>query len=151
MVELEGVRREDADDREQDEQNQPRADEGCGKSSAGVAGRTRVWTRGEEVQSEDDDGGHPLGLVYDAVKNGQSPYELERDGWYTGEIHEAVGTWYEMLVFVRSQENGLSPAPGSGMQRLPRSIACCLHDAVGGVMEVLRRRRSEPSGGGALH
>ena len=77
-------------------------------------------TREEEVQSEDtqseeDDGGHLLDFVYDQVKNGQSPYELERDGWYAGEIHEAVGTWYEMEIFVRSQENGLSLAPGSGI------------------------------------
>ena len=49
-----------------------------------------------DTQSEDDDGGHLLDLVYDAVRNGQSPYELERDGWYAGEIHEAVGTWYEL-------------------------------------------------------
>ena len=54
-------------------------------------------TTGEEVQledtqSEDDDGGHLLDFVYDAVMNGQSLCELERDGWYAGEIHEAAGT-----------------------------------------------------------
>ena len=57
----------------------------------------------EDTQSEDEDGGHLLDLVYDAVMNGQSPYKLQRDGWYTGEICEAVGTWYEMEVFVRAR------------------------------------------------
>ena len=35
--------------------------------------------------------------------------------WYIGEICEAVGIWYEMEVFVRSQENGLSQALGFGI------------------------------------
>ena len=37
-------------------------------------------------------------------------------------------------VFVRSQENGLSLALGSGIWCLPRSIAGCLSDAVMGVL-----------------
>ena len=47
---------------------------------------TTETTREEEVESEDTqseehDGGHLLDFVYDGVKNGQSPYVLERDGW----------------------------------------------------------------------
>ena len=74
---------------------------------------TSETTREEEVQSEDtqseeDDGGHQLDLVYDAVKKGQSPHELERDGWYAHEIHK-------MKNFVKSQEKSLSLALGSGI------------------------------------
>ena len=76
------------------------------------AGKFRGW---RTHLFDGDDGGHLLDLLYDAVMNRQSPYELERDGWYAGEIHEAVGIWHEMVVFVRSQENGLSQAPGSGI------------------------------------
>ena len=53
-----------------------------------------------------------LDRVYNAVRNGQSPYELQRDGWHIGAIHEAVGIWYELGAFVKSQEKGLSLAPG---------------------------------------
>ena len=34
---------------------------------------------------------------------------------HTAEIHEAVGTWYETVVFVRSQEDGLSLAQAFGI------------------------------------
>ena len=71
------------------------------KIKQGTNGEEEVHS--EDTQSEDDDGGHLLDLVYDAVMKGQSPYELERDGWHADEIHEAVGTWFEMRVFVRSQ------------------------------------------------
>ena len=74
---------------------------------------TSGTTREEEVQSEDtqseeDDGGHQLDLVYDAVKKGQSLHELERDGWYAHEIHK-------MKKFVKSPEKSLSLALGSGI------------------------------------
>ena len=67
-----------------------------------------------DTQSEDGDCGHPLGLVYDAVMTGQSPYELEGDGWHADKIHEAARTWSEMGVFERSQHR-LSLAPGFGI------------------------------------
>ena len=53
-----------------------------------------------------------LDRVYNAVRNGQSPYELQRDGWQIGTIHEAVGIWYDLEAFVKSQEKGLSMALG---------------------------------------
>ena len=68
----------------------------------------------DETQSEDGDGGHLHDLVYDAVLTGQSPDELEGDGWHADESREAV-TWREMAVFERSQEHGLSLALGFGI------------------------------------
>ena len=34
----------------------------------------------KDTQSEDEDGGHLLDLLYEEVMNGQSPHELQRDG-----------------------------------------------------------------------
>ena len=53
-----------------------------------------------------------LDRVYEAVRDGRSPYELQRDGWYMDHIHEAVGIWYELGAFARSKEKGISPAQG---------------------------------------
>ena len=53
-----------------------------------------------------------MDVVCNAVRNGQSLFELQRDGWYMGEIHEAVGIWYELGLSVRSQEKGFFPATG---------------------------------------
>ena len=65
--------------------------------------KNKQVTNGEEdvqlvdTRSESGDGGHLLDLVY-AVMIGQSPDELEGDGWLADEIHEAVG---EMGLFER--------------------------------------------------
>ena len=74
------------------------------------AGRTQ-YTRKTDYEHYRDHqrGGGPIGRHHDAVKNGQSPCELERYGWYTDEIQEAVGILYEMEVF------GLSLSLGSGI------------------------------------
>ena len=53
-----------------------------------------------------------LDSVYDAVRNGQSLHELQRDGWNMGAIHEALGIWYDLGALARSQEKGFIPAPG---------------------------------------
>ena len=53
-----------------------------------------------------------LDRVYNAVRNGQSPYELQKDGWQIGTIREAVGIWHDLGAFVKSPEKGLSPSPG---------------------------------------
>ena len=65
-------------------------------------------------EPKDGDCGYQLDLVYDAVMTGQSPCEMEWDGWHADEIHGAVCTWCEMGFFERSQDHGLSPAPGVG-------------------------------------
>ena len=44
----------------------------------------------EDTQSEDEDGGHLLDLVYDAVMNGESPYELQRTD---GTLAKSMKRW----------------------------------------------------------
>ena len=53
-----------------------------------------------------------LDRVYDAVRDGQSPYELQGGEWRLDHIHEAVGIWYELGAFEKSKEKGLSLAMG---------------------------------------
>ena len=66
---------------------------------------------------------------------------------YADEIHEAVCTWCEMKSSrgARSTDCGSHRVLGHAdlMSRFPRSIAGCLHDAVGGGMAV--PKRSQPS------
>ena len=72
--------------------------------------------RGDEANEYNDESDEAnnddnlLDRVYEAARNGQSPCELQRDGWHTGMIHEAVGIWYDLRAFVKSQEKGLSLA-----------------------------------------
>ena len=94
----------------------------CAESNSGVEANdvTPADAYGEDdlqwsTHSVDVDCEHLVDRVYDAVRNGQSPHELQRDGWDMGEIHEAVGIWYELRAFARSQEKGLSLAPGFGL------------------------------------
>ena len=47
-----------------------------------------------------------LDRVYEAVRDGQSPYELQRDGWRMDHIHEAVGIWYELESLREKQGEG---------------------------------------------
>ena len=41
---------------------------------------------------------------------GQSPYELEEDGWHADDVYDVVCIWCEVGFFERSQEHGLSQA-----------------------------------------
>ena len=63
---------------------------------------------GDEANNDDN----LLDRVYEAVRDGQTPCELHRDGWHTGTIHEAVGIWYDLGAFVKSQEKSLCLATG---------------------------------------
>ena len=50
----------------------------------------------DDTQSEDGDCGQLLDFVYDEVMTGQSPYDLEGDGWHADEIHYRGVVWFSL-------------------------------------------------------
>ena len=82
------------DEETEDESTSP--DDGCTAPTPGNGEEAHTQDLQWSTHVVDVDCEHLLDRVYDAVRNGQWPYELQRDGWFMGEIREAVGIWYKL-------------------------------------------------------